>query len=661
MWTWGFQHDPTPQRHAELRAAIEQQLEHQPNNADLWAMLANLYIVEHSLLFNPLPDPLGRTLRAARRAIEIDRANQAGWLWLGLAHFHLHDRAGLEEAFDRAMRINPRNSYVMAWAGNILTHAGDYERGTMLTGRAMRINPAHPGWVHFSVFNRQFAEGNFEAALQAARRVNIPTFFWMHFAIAAAAGQLGRIAEGREAAETMVRIQPAVADQAVLREFITRWYWPEELIEALLEGVRRSFSEDATDVRRSEAPRSSGVRSKPPSSTSGTSSQSGALSVAVLPFVPRSSDEESKALAEGLTDEITAGLSKFGYLRVLSRTIAERLAREHTQLNTHARYALEGNVRKSGAHVRVGITLVDTEAGTNLWTQNYDRDAGGGMFSLQDDVASAAVAMIGDQTGMLVRAMAASMAERSLDSLSVAELVIRYHLYTEAFRPDDHLRLRDAFERALEKEPRAAEGWACLAMLCEQEHGFGLNSKGNALGRQRLAAERAVELDPRSQLAWIALASVHGFARDREAVKGAVERAVSINPLNADMVALASLFLSLAGEHDRAQALVVSATARKPQHAGWYHFPMCHYYIACGVGSPRTRKRSEGRTCVVAADHSCAHRAGARTRTVGRVGMGRPIHRHSGARLQKGAGAYWHSANVRQWLDGAFDKRSTVG
>ncbi len=61
----------------------------------------------------------------------------------------------------------------------------------------------------------------------------------MHFAIAAAAGHLGRLDEGRQAAEAMLSMQPAFADEANLREFITRWYWPEEMIESLLEGVRR--------------------------------------------------------------------------------------------------------------------------------------------------------------------------------------------------------------------------------------------------------------------------------------------------------------------------------------------------------------------------------------------------------------------------------------
>ena len=78
------------------------------------------------------------------------------------------------------------------------------------------------------------------------------------------------------------------------------------------------------------------------------------------------------------------------------------------------------------------------------------------------------------------------------------------------------------------------------------------------------------------------MASVHGFARDREALKVAVERAVAINPLNADMVALSAIFLSLAGEHDRAAALVRQAAERKPQHPGWYHYPMFHYYFDRG-------------------------------------------------------------------------------
>ena len=85
---------------------------------------------------------------------------------------------------------------------------------------------------------------------------------------------------------------------------------------------------------------------------------------------------------------------------------------------------------------------------------------------------------------------------------------LRYHLYAESFDPREHARLRETFERALEREPRAAEGWACLALLYEHEHSFGFNPLPDSTSRERRAAERANELDPNSQQAWIALASV---------------------------------------------------------------------------------------------------------------------------------------------------------
>jgi adenylate cyclase len=294
----------------------------------------------------------------------------------------------------------------------------------------------------------------------------------------------------------------------------------------------------------------------------------------VLPLVARSSDEEAKALADGLTDDITSGLSRFGYIRVVSRSITERMAREQVAIHTQARYAIEGHVRKSGTTIRVGISLVDAQNGTNLWTHTFDRDAAAGAFALQDEIASTTVATIGDQTGSLVRAMAAALADKPLDRMSVPELVVRYHLYAESFRVDEHARLRDSFEHALKRDPRAAEGWACLAMLYQQELGFSFNPLPDPLARLRQAAEKATELDPLSQQAWIAMATCHGVGRDREGLKAAADRAFTLNPLNADLVATCAIFLSMASEHQRAAVLLEQAMRHKPHHPGWYHFPL---------------------------------------------------------------------------------------
>ena len=138
---------------------------------------------------------------------------------------------------DLAIRLNPRNANTLGWMGNILTHAGEYDRGCALTERAMAINPGHPGWLHFAVFNRHFARGEYAEALGAARRANIREFMWMHFAIAASAARLGRLEDARAAAAEMIRLAPFLADPVNLREFVVRWYWPPDVIEALLDGV----------------------------------------------------------------------------------------------------------------------------------------------------------------------------------------------------------------------------------------------------------------------------------------------------------------------------------------------------------------------------------------------------------------------------------------
>jgi adenylate cyclase len=125
--------------------------------------------------------------------------------------------------------------------------------------------------------------------------------------------------------------------------------------------------------------------------------------------VAKSSDQESRDLADGLTDDITNALSRFGYIGVLSRSIVEQLARQERHVRTLARYTIEGTVRRAGTTIRTNLTLVDNHTGTNLWSNTYDRDIAAGTFALQDEITSATVANIGDTSGVLIRSMAASL------------------------------------------------------------------------------------------------------------------------------------------------------------------------------------------------------------------------------------------------------------
>ncbi|HET9704497.1 MAG TPA: hypothetical protein VFP85_10710, partial [Vicinamibacterales bacterium] len=265
------------------------------------------------------------------------------------------------------------------------------------------------------------------------------------------------------------------------------------------------------------------------------------------------------------------------YLRVLSRAAAERLAMVPSSSPPPAtqplpRFVLEGTVRRAGGTVRVGVRIIDTQSGTNVWAENFDRDAAAGTFSLQDELTARIVATVGDNTGVLSKALAVTLVDVPLEQLAIEELAIRYHAYGEHLRSEEHARLREAFERYLEREPNSAAAWALLSRIVEHEHAHGLNPLPDSMGRQQRAAERAVEIDPRHQQAWTALAAARYFSRDLPGMRVAIERARDINPLNADHMAFCALLLSAAGDDETALALVQQSMTNKPQHPGWYHF-----------------------------------------------------------------------------------------
>jgi serine/threonine protein kinase/tetratricopeptide (TPR) repeat protein len=280
--------------------------------------------------------------------------------------------------------------------------------------------------------------------------------------------------------------------------------------------------------------------------------------VAVGPFETRAAGEDTQVVADGLAEDITAGLSRFSHVRVGARA--------------GARYVVEGTVREAGANLRIAVRLVDASSGVHLWAETYNRSTQEDLFALQDDLTNRIVATVADPYGVLVRSMTEALTNRPYDELTAAELVLRYYVYLEQFKPDEHGRLRDALEGAVTREPDHADAWAALSRLYEHEHSHDVNPRPHAAERARQAAERAVEVNPMSQLAWEALTSVHFFARDLAALRAASDRAIALNPLNTGVLAWVGMALSWAGDWERGVELVRRVMTYNAYHAGWFHF-----------------------------------------------------------------------------------------
>src|SRR5262249_41191023 len=157
--------------------------------------------------------------------------------------------------------------------------------------------------------------------------------------------------------------------------------------------------------------------------------------------------------AEGLEEDINAGLAKFPYLSVISRSSVLRLRSQSSDAGAlgeklGARYVLEGGIRKGASALRVNVQLVDTRTGAQLRAEAYNRDLGGAdALAVQDDVTDRVVATVADTSGALLRSMAAGVEEKPDAELTASDCVLRHCRYQQRGTPEEHSRVREGLER----------------------------------------------------------------------------------------------------------------------------------------------------------------------------------------------------------------------
>src|SRR5271169_5546607 len=153
--------------------------------------------------------------------------------------------------------------------------------------------------------------------------------------------------------------------------------------------------------------------------------------VAVLPFKYSGGSAELTALAEGLTEDIVTGLSRFSYLRVIARSSTSRFANQSIDIRfagkeLGARYVMEGSLRQAGTKLRLTVQLVDATSGTHLWAENYERTfSPEAVFELQDDLVPRIVSTVADCYGVLPYSMSDIVRSKALDQLTPYEALLR--------------------------------------------------------------------------------------------------------------------------------------------------------------------------------------------------------------------------------------------
>ena len=139
-----------------------------------------------------------------------------------------------------------------------------------------------------------------------------------------------------------------------------------------------------------------------------------------------SGDPEQEYFADGMVEDIIAGLSRNHQLFVIARNSSftyKGKAVDIKQVGRElgVRYVLEGSVRKSGNRVRITGQLVDAETGNHIWADRYDSTLED-IFDLQDRVTMSVIGAIAPQ---LERAEIARAQRKPTESLQAYDFYLR--------------------------------------------------------------------------------------------------------------------------------------------------------------------------------------------------------------------------------------------
>jgi TolB-like protein/Tfp pilus assembly protein PilF len=334
----------------------------------------------------------------------------------------------------------------------------------------------------------------------------------------------------------------------------------------------------------SSAAQSSGVMAAPPKTPS----------IAVLPLLNISRDEEGEHFADGLAEELLSVLASIPGLRVASRTSSFSFKGTNTDLaiiagKLNVATLLEGSVRKAGKRVRITAQLIRVADDSHLWSKTYDRELDD-IFEVQDDIAQSVVkelrtALMGTDAGPA--AAAEARAEVKAATVGRTENAKAYELYLQARSFADKMTEAEGarsialYEQALALDPSFAQAWAGLsAALLLRTHDGLAASYAEGYEAARKAASSALAIAPGLAEARACLGAVLiSYDWDWRAAEEQFHQALTVAPNNGDALMGAGILATALGREEESIRLLRRATSLDPLRASLRFWLVLALYI----------------------------------------------------------------------------------
>ena len=297
------------------------------------------------------------------------------------------------------------------------------------------------------------------------------------------------------------------------------------------------------------------------------------LSMVVLPFANLSGDPSQDYFADGLTENLTDGLSRIRDSFVIARNTAftykgEIVDAKQVGKDLGVRYVLEGSVQRDQSRVRINAQLTDVESNAHVWADRFEENLGD-LPKLQGRIVARIASSLHFE--LAIAQTEKGPASQNPDATDLAlrgwaelEQTTATRAHREAAKP--------LFEQALGIDPNDSDALAGAAAVSMFEYFSGRNSDTDTALKVTDQVDKAIALDP---------ANIHAYrtkgqfllssGRPREALR-VIDAGLAVDSNSAALLAMrsearTSLHRFEEAKSDIRQAMLLSP--REPSMPMW--------------------------------------------------------------------------------------------
>ena len=302
--------------------------------------------------------------------------------------------------------------------------------------------------------------------------------------------------------------------------------------------------------------------------------------IAVLPFVNTGGDPENEYFADGITDELIAGLARIRVLKVVSRASAFRFKGSHSDPRDIARqlsvrYLVTGSLRRMGDRLRMTAELVSAEDGFSMWSEVYQREVRD-VFAIQEELSGSILAALRIQLSAVNPFAGAARANPDLPAY---QLYLKGLFHWNRRTQTSMLQAVECYEKAIELDPLYLQPYSGLADALMLTTLFAWDTPRRTMPRAKQVLLKALEIDPRHAESHFSMAMTR-FLYDWDTVgaSGDFSVGLELQPHYAIGRAFHAHFMMWTGDYQRANLEMQEALVFDPlsinamTNQGWFFF-----------------------------------------------------------------------------------------